>query len=243
MTFTSLPDGYTAAVFGASGGIGSALVGELAADPRCVIVRAGSRSGGGLSGEKILPFTFDLADSASIARAAGTVGTPDLILVATGMLHADGQQPEKTFRSLDGEAMLRAFTINAVGPAMIARHVFARAPRDSRIVFGALSARVGSISDNRLGGWYSYRASKAALNQLVRTLAVELARTHPGSICVALHPGTVDTPLSKPFQGAVAAEKLFSPQRAAQQLLAVLDGLGPESSGRLIGWDGREISP
>ncbi len=243
MTFTSLPDGYTAAVFGASGGIGSALVDELAADPRCVIVRAGSRSGGGPAGEKILPFTFDLADPASIARAAETVGVPDLVLVATGTLHANGMQPEKTFRSLETDAMQRAFTINAVGPAMIARHIFGRASRDSQVAFGAISAKVGSISDNRLGGWYSYRASKAALNQLVRTFAVELARTHPRSVCVALHPGTVDTALSKPFQSAVAAEKLFSPQRAAQQLLAVLDGLGPESSGRLIGWDGREISP
>ena len=243
MTFTSLPDGYTAAVFGASGGIGAALVAELASDPRCVIVRAGSRTGGSPAGARILPFTFDLADPASIARAAMTVGTPDLVVVATGLLHADDIQPEKSFRALDAAAMEQAFTVNAIGPAMIARHIFARASRDSRVVFGALSARVGSISDNRLGGWYSYRASKAALNQLIRTFAIELARTHPHSICAALHPGTVDTSLSKPFQAGVAAEKLFSPRLAAQQLLAVLEGLEPDSSGRLIGWDGREISP
>lgn len=243
MTLASLPDDYTAAVFGASGGIGSALVAQLAADPRCVIVRAGSRAAGPTGNEKILPFAFDIADPASIARAGEAVGTPDLVVVATGLLHADGLQPEKSLRSLDASAMERAFTINAIGPAMIARHIFGRANRDSRVVFGALSAKVGSISDNRLGGWYSYRASKAALNQFIRTMSVELARTHPRSICVALHPGTVDTPLSKPFQAGVAADKLFSPQRAAQQLLAVLDGLGPDSSGRLIGWDGREISP
>jgi NAD(P)-dependent dehydrogenase (short-subunit alcohol dehydrogenase family) len=243
MTFNSLPDGYTAAVFGASGGIGAALVAELAADPRCVIVRAGSRRGGAPAGEKILPFAFDLADTASIARAAETVGTPDLVIVATGMLHANGLQPEKTFRSLDAVTLERAFAVNAIGPSMIARHIFTRAPRASRVVFGALSAKVGSISDNRLGGWYSYRASKAALNQLIRTFSVELARTHPHSLCVALHPGTVDTPLSKPFQAGVAAETLFSPRRAAKQLLAVLEGLGPDSSGQLIGWDGCEISP
>jgi NAD(P)-dependent dehydrogenase (short-subunit alcohol dehydrogenase family) len=243
VTFASLPDGYTAAVFGASGGIGSALVTELTADPRCVIVRAGSRGSSPAASEKVLPFTFDLADPASIAHAAEIVGTPDLVVVATGLLHADGLQPEKSLRSLDASAMERAFTINAIGPVMIARHIFGRANRDSRVVFGALSAKVGSISDNRLGGWYSYRASKAALNQLIRTVSVELARTHPRSVCVALHPGTVDTLLSKPFQAGVAPEKLFSPQRAAQQLLAVLDGLGPDSSGRLIGWDGREISP
>lgn len=243
MTPGSLPDDYTAAVFGASGGIGSAFVAELVADPRCAIVRAGSRTGGVQGGDKILPFSFDLADAASLERAARTVGTPDLVLVATGLLHAEGMQPEKSLRAIEADAMARAFAINAIGPAMIARHIFGRAPRASRVVFGALSAKVGSISDNRLGGWYSYRASKAALNQLIRTFSVELARTHPQSICVALHPGTVDTPLSKPFQAGVAAEKLFSPQRAAQQLLAVLEGLGPDSSGRLIGWDGREISP
>jgi NAD(P)-dependent dehydrogenase (short-subunit alcohol dehydrogenase family) len=243
VTFTSLPDGYTAAVFGASGGIGSALVAELTADPRCVIVRAGSRGGGPTKDEKVLPFTFDLTDPASIARAAETVGTPDLVVVATGLLHADGVQPEKSFRALDAGAMERAFAINAIGPAMIARDVFGRANRNSRVVFGALSAKVGSISDNRLGGWYSYRASKAALNQFIRSMSVELARTHPRSVCVALHPGTVDTPLSKPFQAGVAPDKLFSPKRAAQQLLAVLDGLEPDSSGRLIGWDGCEISP
>jgi len=208
-----------------------------------VIVRAGSRRGGPPAGEKILPFAFDLADTSSLAQAAETVGTPDLVLVATGVLHADGLQPEKTLRALDAATLERAFAINAIGPAMIAKHIFTRAPRASRVVFGALSAKVGSISDNRLGGWYNYRASKAALNQLVRTLSVELARTHPLSVCVALHPGTVDTPLSRPFQAGVGPDKLFSPQRAAQQLLKVLGELGPDSSGRLIGWDGREISP
>jgi len=148
VTFASLPDGYTAAVFGASGGIGSALVTELTADPRCVIVRAGSRGSSPAASEKVLPFTFDLADPASIAHAAEIVGTPDLVVVATGLLHADGLQPEKSLRSLDASAMERAFTINAIGPVMIARHIFGRANRDSRVVFGALSAKVGSISES-----------------------------------------------------------------------------------------------
>lgn len=243
MTHAPLPDDFTAAVFGASGGIGAALVAELAADPRCAIVRAGSRKAAPSANEKVLPFAFDLDDPASLARAAETVGTPDLVVVATGLLHDERLQPERSFRTLDTRTMERAFMVNAFGPAMIARHIFSHANRHSRVVFGALSAKVGSISDNRLGGWYSYRASKAALNQMIRTFSIELARTHPRSVCVALHPGTVNTALSKPFQTGVAAGNLFSPQRAAQQLLAVLDGVGPEASGRLIGWDGREISP
>jgi NAD(P)-dependent dehydrogenase (short-subunit alcohol dehydrogenase family) len=241
MTPGSLPDDYTAAVFGASGGIGSALVAELVADPRCAIVRAGSRTGGVQGGDKILPFSFDLADAASLERAARTVGTPDLVLVATGLLHAEGMQPEKSLRAIEADAMARAFAINAIGPAMIARHIFGRAPRASRVVFGALSAKVGSISDNRLGGWYSYRASKAALNQFVRTLAIEDKRRNDRGIVVALHPGTVDTALSKPFRQQ--GRDLFAPDRAAVQLLDLIDALKPADSGKLFAWDGAEIAP
>lgn len=243
MSMASLPDGYRAAVFGASGGIGGAFVDLLAQDPRCAIVHAGSRRPAGSTNAKVTPFAFDLTDPDSIADAAEQIGDVDMVIVATGILHGDGLLPEKTVRSLDPAAMAQVFAINAIGPALIARHLLPCLPRERRTLFAALSAKVGSISDNQLGGWYSYRASKAALNQLVRTLAVELSRTHPRCACVALHPGTVDTPLSRPFQTGVAADKLFSPLLAAQQLLSVLDGLSPDSSGGLIGWDGREISP
>lgn len=130
-----------------------------------------------------------------------------------------------------------------IGQALVARHVLLRLPRARRSLFGVLSAKVGSISDNRLGGWYGYRASKAALNMLIRTIAIELTRTHPETVCVALHPGTVDTPLSKPFQAGVAAERLFAPETSATHLLSALDKLRPENSGRLFGWDGQEITP
>jgi len=243
MSMASLPSGYRAAVFGASGGIGAAFVGLLAADPRCERVHAGARAPQHRDNDRIAPFTFDLTDEDSIIRAAAIIGAPDLVLVATGVLHAAKLQAEKTLRALDAAAMAKAFAINAVGPALIARHVLPRLSRDRRTLFAVLSAKVGSISDNRLGGWHSYRASKAALNQLIRTMSVELARTHPACVCVALHPGTVDTALSKPFQAGVAPERLFTPQHAASQLLSVLNDLGPESSGRLIGWDGQEISP
>lgn len=243
MSLASLPDGYRAAVFGASGGIGAAFVDFLAADPRCAAVYAGSRRPAPYPSDKVSAFAFDLTDQASIARAAEQIGAVDLVIVATGILHGPALQPEKALRSIDADQMQRAFAINAAGPALVARHMLPKFPRERRALFAALSAKVGSISDNRLGGWHSYRASKAALNQLIRTIAVELARTHPACVCVALHPGTVDTALSRPFQAGVAPEKLFGPEQAAQQLLNVLNDLGPGSSGRLIGWDGREISP
>ena len=190
------------------------------------------------------PDHLDLTDEASIATAAASLTTPPtLVIVATGLLHAVAQRPEKSMAELDPVALARQFAINAIGPALVAKHFLPAQPRAGRTVFAVLSARVGSITDNRLGGWYGYRASKAALNQLVRTLAVEQRRRNDRSIVVALHPGTVDTALSRPFQAGVAADQLFTPTRAAVQLLDVLDGLRPVDSGRLFAWDGTEIAP
>ncbi|MDO8901323.1 MAG: SDR family NAD(P)-dependent oxidoreductase [Phenylobacterium sp.] len=231
-------------VIGARGGIGGALVARLAARPGGGPILALSRT----RPENLPPQAtwgpIDLSEEASIAAAAAAIDpdTPlDRILVATGRLQALGRQPEKTWRHLDAEALLAAFADNAVGPALVAKHFLPRLPRDRRSVFAALSARVGSIGDNHLGGWYGYRASKAALNQLIHTLAIELARQRPQAICVALHPGTVDTGLSAPFQAGVSAEKLFSPDVAAGRLLAVLEGLTPADSGGFFAWDGQAI--
>jgi NAD(P)-dependent dehydrogenase (short-subunit alcohol dehydrogenase family) len=138
---------------------------------------------------------------------------------------------------------MRLFAVNAIGPALVAKHFVPLLPNEDRCVFAALSARVGSITDNRLGGWYGYRASKAALNMLIKTLAIELARTRPEAICVALHPGTVDTGLSKPFQKGVASDRLFSTDSTAAQLLEVIERLEPDQSGRCFAWDGAEIAP
>lgn len=230
------------AVFGASGGIGAALTAQLAARDDVDEVHALARRDVPAHG-KIVGHRFDLIDESSIAEACAAIGgTLDLVIVATGRLvRENGAGPEKSWRALDGAAMSELFAINAVGPAMIARHALPLLPRDRRAVFAAISARVGSISDNRLGGWHSYRASKAALNMLVKTFAIELGRSHPQAMAVTLHPGTVDTPLSRPFQRGVPAEKLFSPERSAQHLLDVIDGLSPAQSGQLIAWDGAEI--
>lgn len=227
----------SAVVIGASGGIGGAIAAALADEG--VPVRGFARA---FTGRDHL----DLLDEASIAAAAAEVArgaAPTLVLVATGVLHDDGVGPEKTLAALDPAWLARQYAVNAIGPALVAKHFLPLQPRTGRTVFAALSARVGSIGDNRLGGWYGYRASKAALNQFVRTLAIEQRRRNDRSIVVALHPGTVATGLSKPFQGNVAADQLFTPDRAAVQLLDTLDGLRPIDSGKLFAWDGVEIVP
>ena len=224
-----------AVVVGASGGIGAALVAALAEED--VAVRGFARSFAGAD-------RVDLLDEESIVGAAASLtGAPDLVVVATGMLHEDDRGPEKSMAALDPAWLARQYAVNAIGPALVAKHFLPRMPKAGRCVFAALSARVGSTSDNKLGGWYGYRAAKAALNQLIRTLAVEERRRNDRSIVVGLHPGTVDTALSKPFQAAVRVDQLFAPDRAAVQLLDVIDGLKAPDSGKLFGWDGAEIAP
>lgn len=186
----------------------------------------------------------DLLDDDAMDRAAQAIadaGRPTRVIVATGVLHGPGLSPEKTMRALSAEALTEVLRVNAVGPALVARRLLSLMPRDRPSAFAAISARVGSIGDNHLGGWYAYRASKAALNMLIRTLAVEHRRTHPLGLCVALHPGTVDTALSAPFQRGVAPERLFTPEVSAAALMRVLDGLTPEGSGGFYAWDGAEI--
>jgi len=222
-----------AVVIGASGGIGAAIAARLEASGRFAVVHALSRSGTG----------FDLEDEATIAAAAANIAdgpAPTLVFIATGVLH-HGFEPERSWRALDAAHLLRDYRINAVGPALVARHFLPLLPRDRRAVFAALSARVGSIGDNRLGGWHSYRASKAALNMLLRNLAVELGRTHPQAVVAGLHPGTVDTGLSAPFQKGVKPEKLFTADHSAEKLLAVLDALTPEDTGSVFAWDGQRV--
>lgn len=194
---------------------------------------------------RVQPFAFDLKDDATIAAAAASVaavGQPDMVFVATGILHGgDSWGPEKAFRAIDAARMADVFAINAIGPALIARHFLPLLPRQRRAVFAALSARVGSISDNRLGGWHAYRASKAALNMLIVNFAIELKRSRPEAIAVALHPGTVATDLSADFRSGLAPGQLQSADDCAAQLLAVLDGLRPEDSGGFFAWNGQRI--
>jgi NAD(P)-dependent dehydrogenase (short-subunit alcohol dehydrogenase family) len=230
-------------VVGSSGGIGSAFVSLLGKDLRVTHVIGWSRKAQEDS-ERFSVSVVDVRDEHTIQEAARDLGEIDRVIVATGVLH--NQQtlsPEKTWRSLDATTMSEVFAINTIGPALVAKHVLGLLPKDRPSVFAALSARVGSISDNKLGGWYSYRASKAALNQIIRCAAIELATRWPQAICVALHPGSVDTALSRPFQSGVPHSKLFSTQQAASQLWSVMDSLEPRHSGQLMDWQGQEIEP
>lgn len=216
-----------ALLIGHSGGIGSALHDALTA--RGVAVTGLSRSTHGL----------DLTDETSISRHLSALEGPyDLILVATGALEIDGTEPEKTLKTLDPKALADQFALNAIGPALVLKHALKLLAKDRPAVFAALSARVGSIGDNRLGGWYSYRAAKAALNQLLHTASVELARSHKQLCVIALHPGTVATPFTEKYLGRHPA---VSADHAAERLLSVLDTLGPADTGRFLDHAGREI--
>lgn len=227
----------SAVVVGATGGIGAAFADLLEEEDAHARIWRFGRS---LARDAQL----DLTDEASIAAAAARVAAgpaPSLILVATGVLSEDERGPEKALRDLDPAWLARMFAINTIGPALVAKHFLPLLAGEGTPVFAALSARVGSIADNRLGGWHGYRASKAALNMLIRNFAIDAARTNKRAIVVGLHPGTVDTPLSRPFQGNVAPGKLFAPDRAAVQLLDVIEGLKPSDSGKCFAWDGSEV--
>lgn len=214
-------------IIGNSGGIGSAL--ESALRARGSEVTGLSRSQDG----------FDVTDEAAVAEGMARLdGEFNLIFIATGALEIGGAGPEKTVKAISAEAMADQMALNVIGPALVMRHAFDLMPRNRRSVFAALSARVGSIGDNRLGGWISYRASKAALNQVIHTGAIELARSHKQGVCVALHPGTVRTAFTEKYLGrhpSVAAED------AAQNLLGVLDGLTPEQNGGFYDWAGKPV--
>jgi len=227
----SLPPGGLALVVGASGGIGGALVRAFEASGRFEAVQALSRS--------TAP-ALDLLEERTIqacAEALQMSGLPvRLIVDATGFLHNNTWNPEKSWQQLDPAHMAHSFAVNAIGPALLMKHLLPLLPREGKSVFATLSAKVGSIGDNRLGGWYSYRASKAALNQLVHTAAIELRRRHPLALCVAIHPGTVDTGLSSPF--AKSGLDVRTPDEAARRLMAVLDALQQEDSGGFFNHDG-----
>lgn len=225
-----------AAVIG-GGGIGAAISNTLKSSPDVgEVIRLSRRPGADVA--------LDVSDEASIAAAAEAVkagGPLDLAFVATGMLHDQGISPEKSLSALDPVAMALLFQVNAIGPSMVAKHFLPLLAKRRKSAFAALSARVGSISDNRLGGWHSYRASKAALNMMIRTMSVELRRRNPSALIVGLHPGTVATDLSAPFQKGVKEGKLFTPDRSARAMLSVLDGLTAEDSGAQFAWDGARV--
>ncbi|WP_313117884.1 SDR family oxidoreductase [Ectopseudomonas guguanensis] len=230
LTLTSFGSGYKALVIGASGAIGQAFCQLLRADAGCSSVRELSRASSP---------ALDLEDPTSIAAAAAALaeeGPYQLILHAAGLLHRPGIAPEKSLAAIEADALQAVFQVNALGPALVLRHFLPLLDRQGAMAM--LSAKVGSIGDNRLGGWYAYRASKAALNMLIRTAAIELARSKPKARLLALHPGTVISPLSQPFRGAAAARPA---EQAAAEMLRVIDSLCPEHSGSFHAYDGQQL--
>ncbi|ATC30911.1 C-factor [Caulobacter vibrioides] len=233
-----------AVVVGASGGLGRAFVTRLAVEPGwSAVIGVGRARPDDWPDDPRTPFlTMDLLDEtalADLARQLRERGTLGLLLIATGLLHDTDLAPEKSMRAVSAASMQRLFEVNAVLPSLVAKHLAPLLPKDEPSVIAALSARVGSIGDNRLGGWHAYRASKAALNMMIRCQALELQRERPRAVCVVLHPGTVATDLSAPF--ARSPKTLFTPDDAAQRLLKVLSQLEPADSGGFFAHDGQPI--
>lgn len=240
---------------GASRGIGAAFCAALARSPGVRRIVATGREPDASEplaairrdiGERLVTVPLDVTREDTIAAAANAVADQvdslSLIVNCAGLLHdGDGMQPEKQLSEVSPETLQRSFAVNAWGPLLVAKHFARLLPRRERAVFASLSARVGSIGDNGLGGWYAYRASKAAQNMFTRNLSIELPRRHRGTLVVALHPGTVDTDLSAPFQSRVPERQLFDAPRAAGQLLAVIDGLDKDDNGGFFAWDGQPI--
>ena len=223
---------YKALVIGSGGAIGQAFVQAFQKDPQCLLVETVSRSSGG---------QFDLEDPGSIASAArqlATSGPFHVIVDATGALVIDGVGPEKAMRALRQDSLMRSFQVNAIGPALVLRE-FSPLLAGGRTIYAKLSARVGSTTDNKLGGWYGYRASKAALNMLLQTAAIELQRKNPDLLVVALQPGTVRSNLSKPF--ATAIESTLAPEESAAGMLSALAGIAPRHGAHFIDYRGNEI--
>lgn len=252
---SSFADGVRALVVGSSRGIGLQLASQLAASPSVARVFAAARQPHDCEplvalqarhGEIVSLATVDVTEEDNVEAAAraitASVAGLDLVVNCAGLLQdGAGLTPERKLAQVDPVNLERLFRIHAVGPLLLAKHLQPLFSRRERVVFASLSARVGSVGDNRLGGWYAYRMSKAAHNMAIRNLSIELARRYRGIVCLSLHPGTVETDLSAPFRSGVPKEKLFSASRAARQLLGVIDSRTPQDNGGFFAWDGSAI--
>ena len=244
-----------ALIIGAGGGIGGAMTRLLLENGYAVFAagRGGLEDNAELRAwraagpEKLRLLAMDMASQDSIEAGFGRIGAETgrlhLVFNCAGLLHDQDMRPEKRLEDAALENLLKSFAVNAAGPLLVARYALPLLKHDQPSVLASMSARVGSISDNRLGGWYAYRASKAAQNMITKTLSIELARRSPNTICVGLHPGTVDTRLSKPFQGNVRPGQLKTASEAAGHLYRVIHGLKPTDHGKVLAWDGGEIPP
>jgi len=246
-----MTDRRTALVVGASGGIGLAIARQLLQEPGIQRVYATYRQPNNatallaIDDDRLHALKVDITSADDLQSLAANIRAdqshPDFVINCAGLLHEDALQPEKSLNQCKQDALTRLFQVNSIAPLMLARAILPLMPKNRAGHFAVLSAMVGSIGDNRLGGWYGYRASKAALNQLMKTLAVECHRSHPQLCITAIHPGTTDTELSRPFQANVKPEKLYNPIQSAERILRVVSAGRPEDSGRFVNWDGRLI--
>jgi NAD(P)-dependent dehydrogenase (short-subunit alcohol dehydrogenase family) len=248
---TSQPS--TAVVVGASRGIGLAITKALLANTQIKRVLASYRQPASaselltLTDERLYCFQLDVTEAEGIRQLAQLIKheevRPDFVINCAGILHEKGIQPEKALNQCDADTLKRIFEVNSIAPLMLAKALIPLMPRRRNTHFTVLSAMVGSIADNRLGGWYAYRSSKAALNQFMRTLSIECRRTHPGLCITSIHPGTTDTELSRPFQANVKTGKLYTPEQSARRILSVVGQSTAEQSGQFVNWDGEPITP
>ena len=233
-------------IVGASGAIGSSFTLQLSVSYPNSTIHAFSQQQPEIMLPNVTYHQINYRDETSIEESALIASKDaklDMVIVATGILHDGALLPEKSLKELSAEKFHLLFEANTILPSLIAKHFLPKLNRDSQSIFAALSARVGSISDNYLGGWYAYRASKAALNMIIKNAAIEIGRSNKKTIIVGLHPGTVDSNLSMPFQGNVPDGKLFTPEYSVQKLLQVLTNLTSEQSGKCFAWDGTEVKP
>ena len=230
-------------IIGASGGIGEAFVRLLEQDESVSKIYAFSRSDASFDHAKVVTGKIDIIDESSIEDASSQIeGSLHMVVVTTGFLSDETIQPEKSLRDMNIDTMRRVFEVNSFGPALVMKHFVKHLPRNEKSVMAAISARVGSISDNQIGGWHAYRASKSALNMFIKNTSIEVARKYSMATVIGLHPGTVDTDLSKPFQGNVKHD-IFTPEQSAGYLLEVLKNASPEDTGKVFAYDGEEILP
>ena len=231
-------------IIGSSGGIGKGFIDYYALRDSSNLIYALSRKKGDAKSDNINYIHIDIEEEESISNAANLciqAGPFDKIIVCTGLLHSDNVKPEKSLRDLNRESLLKILSVNTIGPTLIGKYFIPLLKKDTPSILSFLSARVGSISDNRIGGWYSYRASKAALNMIIKTLSIEVARNNKNAMIVGLHPGTVDSNLSEPFQGNVSEGKLFTPEYSVSKMIDVMNNLTPYDSGNCFAWDGKRI--
>jgi NAD(P)-dependent dehydrogenase (short-subunit alcohol dehydrogenase family) len=233
------------AIIGSSGAIGRAFLDAYIADKDISNIYSISRTEVKSNDKRIIHINIDVTDEVSVKAAASKIeeNRLDRLIVATGVLHTKSFGPEKSIKDIKIENFVKIFSVNTFGPALIGKYFLPLMTKDQKSIVAFLSARVGSISENKLGGWYAYRASKSALNQIIKNFSIEAKRTNSSGIIIGLQPGTVKSKLSEPFQKNVKKGKLFLPEDSVDSLIKVIENVMQNDSGKIFDWEGEEIAP